>query len=262
MLTQNTNPAAHVAELSTIFHFRAPDHPIRPAVLKAGQEVVEVVTGGEVFFADESGERRRYGAGALFWHQAPEATIYETTSQAPYRCWAFRFAVTECARPVPRVGVWRQPDKLEELCTEILDLFTEGADRRLLGVYAYGILLRQYCAIPGADGGPIPAKLARILRFVNDRHGCDCPLAELLRIGGVGQAQLFRLFRVHLRCTPHEYILRKRMAHARQLLLSSTSSIKETAAECGYANIEVFYRNFRTCNAMTPGEFLKNHRRR
>lgn len=246
-----------------IHHYRAPTTTVSPYLLPDGCEVVEILTGGEVFFADERGGRRRYGPGTIFWHQSHESTICETTpeSPCPYRCWSLRFDVAPGAhRPVPRLGVWRQNGKLEEACTEILTLFSEGADRRLLGMYAYGVMLRQYCTVLG-DEDEKPPELARILRFIDTRHGCDCSIGEVLNYGRIGQAKLFRLFRDHLGCTPHDYMLNKRMAHARLLLLSAGQSIKETAAECGYASVEVFYRNFKKSNGMTPGEFIRRHRR-
>ena len=263
MLTQNTNPAAHVESLAMLHHYRAPSRTVSPYLLPDGCEVVEILTGGEVLFPDETGRTRRYGPGTIFWHQAHESTICETPpeSPCPYRCWSLRFAVAPGAhRPVPRLGAWRQSNKLDEVCTEILTLFSEGADRRLLGTYAYGILLRQYCTVLG-DRDDKPPELARILRFIDERHGCDCPLAAVLNYGRIGQAKLFRLFRTHLDCTPHEYIMNKRMSYARLLLLSAVPSIKETAAECGYDNIEVFYRNFRKSCGMTPGEFIRSRRR-
>ena len=248
-----------------IHHYRASHHTVSPYLLPDGCEVVEILTGGEVLFPDETGRMRRYGPGAVFWHQAHESTICRTTpeSPCPYRCWSLRFEVAEGSRrPVPQTGgVWRQSGKLDDICTEILTLFSEGADRRLLGVYAYGAMLRQYCSVLG-DEDDKPAELTRILRFIDARHGCGCPVSKILDYARIGQAKLFRLFREHLGCTPHEYIMNKRMAYARRLLLSAAPSIKETAAECGYDNIEVFYRNFRKYNAMTPGEFLKSHHRR
>ena len=246
-----------------IHHYRAPSPTVSAYLLPDGCEVVEILTGGEVFFADGRGVRRRYGPGTIFWHQAHESTICETTpeSPCPYRCWSLRFAVAPGKhRPVPRLGVWRQSGKLEEACAELLTLFSEGADRRLLGLYAYGVLLRQYCTVLG-DRNDTPPELARILRFIDQRRGCNCSIADVLEHGRIGQAKLFRLFRAHLGCTPHEYIMNKRMSHARMLLLSASPSIKETAAECGYDRIEVFYRNFRKSCGMTPGEFVRSRRR-
>jgi AraC-like DNA-binding protein len=261
-LTQNDNLMAHVASLAMIHHYRAPGYSVSPYVLPDGCEVVEIVTGGEVFFPDETGRRLRYGPGAMFWHQAHESTICETPPQSPvpYRCWSLRFEVGARKRPVPRTGVWRQIGKLDDVCTEILKLFSEGADRRLLGMYAYGTMLRQYCSVLG-DEDDKPPELARILRFIDARHGCRCPIEKLVEYGRIGQAKLFRMFRDRLGCTPHEYIMNKRMAYARLLLLSAVPSIKETAAECGYDNLEVFYRNFKKCNGMTPGEFVRSRHR-
>ena len=246
-----------------IHHYRATSPTVSPYLLPDGCEVIEILTGGEVFFPDERGARRRYGPGAIFWHQAHESTICETTpeSPCPYRCWSLRFDVAKGAhRPVPRLGVWRQSGRLEETCTELLTLFSAGADLRLLGMYAYGVMLRQHCTVLGDEGGQ-PPELARILRFIDERHGCNCSIADVLTYGRIGQAKLFRMFRTHLNCTPREYIMNKRMSYARQLLLSATPSIKETADECGFDNIEVFYRNFRRYNGMTPGEFVRSRRR-
>ena len=63
LLTQNDNLMAHVASLAMIHHYRAPGYSVSPYVLPDGCEVVEIVTGGEVFFPDETGRRLRYGPG-------------------------------------------------------------------------------------------------------------------------------------------------------------------------------------------------------
>ena len=258
---KNINLMAHVANLVSIIHYHAPDHgQVRPCMLSEGEEVVEILTGGEVFFPDASGRRVRYGRGTIFWHQAGEATIFDTTPQAPYRCWSIDFAVSAPARPVPRVGQWRQPGKLDEFGTEILELFTGNADRGLLGMYCYGTLLRQFCGLPDFAELPLPPALRRAVRMIDSKHGRNCSVAEILREAQTGQAQIFRLFREYLHCTPREYVQKQTMSYARFLLLSGTLSIKQVADACGYANLEVFYRNFRRCHGMTPGEFLMQHR--
>ena len=127
-------------------------------------------------------------------------------------------------------------------------------------MYVYGMLLRQFCTVSDCAELPLPPALHRVIRLIDARHGRNCSITEILRGAGVGQAQLFRLFREHLHCTPREYVLKQIMIHARFLLLSGTLTIKQVADACGYANLEVFYRNFRRCHGLTPGEFLLRHR--
>ncbi len=255
MLTKTANLVAHLEKIALVSFYAAPDHArITPFVIPGGMELVEVITGGKVYFPNADGVRSIYGKGSIFWHQAGEHTVYDTTPDAPYRCMVFRFAVSERLRPVPRVGFWRQPGRLDDFCAEAMELYSEGANPELTGAYLYGTLLRQFCA-PGKSRAELPEALNRILSYIDSTHGCDASTARLCEAGFIGQAQLFRLFRSYLGTTPRDYARGKRMSYARMLLLSNKLSIKETAEECGYTHLEVFYRNFWKANRMTPGEY-------
>ncbi len=257
---ETANPAEHLLALSTVSYYRAPDSArIRPYTIPENFELVEVLTGGTVYFTNAENERIRYGKGAIFWHQSGEHTIFDTTPEAPYRCAVFRFEVGSRKRPVPRVGFWRQPGRLDEFCADVMELFSAGADRAWIGCYAYGMLLRQFCTAPEGARPGWPASLNRALAYLDARHEARADLNALVRISGAGQAQLFRLFRAYLGTTPGEYAHRRAMAHARLLLLSSPLPIKAIARECGFSGIEVFYRNFRRANGMPPGEFQRRH---
>jgi len=257
----------HVPKLAAASSYSAPANAVvHPYVIPPGWEVVEILTGGRVFFPCE-GERREFGRGAIFWHRAGGHTIFETTSEAPYRCLALRFQVEEdrpSRPPDGQIGVWRKPELLDGFCTEVLELFAAGRENHpALAVYIYGTLLRQYLsltAVGRSDKGAYPVPLKRALHFLEGENGTLWDGGKLRHAAGIGMAQLNRLFRRHLGQSPFRYHQALIMARARRLLLADERPIKEIAAECGYEAIEVFYRNFTKASGMPPGAYRRRYR--
>lgn len=246
--------------LQSAIYYQAPDHGIvTPYTIAENTEVVEIITGGEVYFTDLNGEERCYRRGTIFWHISGEKTIYKTTPQAPYRCLALRFAVDTHQRIVPRVGEWLKLDELDDIGSELIRLFTAGGDCVYLGAYAYGLLLRQYCEPENARQNVFPPALNNILTKIESRQGTVFQLDELQKSSPLQQAQMFRLFRKYLHTTPKKYIRKLALDHAKFLLLSTTLSIKEIAAECGFQYPEVFIKIFKQTENTTPGAFRKLH---
>ena len=56
--------------------FLAPSNrEIRPVMTDEGQELLEIITGGRVFFESEEGVRE-YERGTIFWHIEGEYTVF------------------------------------------------------------------------------------------------------------------------------------------------------------------------------------------
>jgi transcriptional regulator GlxA family with amidase domain len=53
------------------------------------------------------------------------------------------------------------------------------------------------------------------------------------------------LFRDHMKVTPHQFLMQKRMRSAGHALVTTNDSIKVIAFNSGYANTENFCRAFR-----------------
>lgn len=66
-----------------------------------------------------------------------------------------------------------------------------------------------------------------------------------------------RLFVEYLHVSPGEYRIRKRIEKIQARLLDEDVSLKETAAQFGYADVCAFSRQFRHVAGMTPGEFRR-----
>ena len=260
----------HIAGLASIGYFNSANaggFPIHPVRIPEGSELVEVLTAGEVFF-EAGGTIQRFSRGTVFWHIAGEWTIWNTTVQSPYQCATFCFETKERHRVLPRVFQWRNSGQsLEDFIRYSRSWEEHSPGDPLLCDYCLAQLAAQAAApaeasslsIPGVCQVPSNSKLLRLLDYI-EKHISEPLNVELLsHTAGISRNQLFREFRKYLDCTPHDYLLERRIAKARFMLEKDTASIKEIAAECGFENIEVFYRSFKRITAASPANYRKKH---
>ena len=64
-----------------------------------------------------------------------------------------------------------------------------------------------------------------------------------------------RLFRKQVGTSVVDFILRRRVARARQLLRQSERTCAEIAFECGFGSVQHFNRIFRRVENVTPTEW-------
>ncbi|MET1138558.1 helix-turn-helix transcriptional regulator, partial [Bacillus subtilis] len=74
---------------------------------------------------------------------------------------------------------------------------------------------------------------------------------------GLSVNHFIRTFKRQLNMTPIEYILKLRMAKAKQLLFSS-DKIKEIAEQVGYKDEHYFSRVFKKNEGIAPTLYMKN----
>ncbi len=103
-------------------------------------------------------------------------------------------------------------------------------------------------------------ELAQALRMIRE-HACD-PISvdNVLDAIMVSRRTLERRFKETLGRTPHQEILRHRLARAEELLLRSEMKTAQIARECGFSHVQNFNACFRKAYRQTPGQF-RNARR-
>jgi len=69
-----------------------------------------------------------------------------------------------------------------------------------------------------------------------------------------------KLFQRYSNCTFKEYIIRRRMEHAAQMLHSEKCTVDEVAWKSGFNNTAYFIKTFRLYHGMTPGSFRASAR--
>jgi len=68
-----------------------------------------------------------------------------------------------------------------------------------------------------------------------------------------------RDFRRQFKESPHKWMIRKRLAHARLLLISTGKSIVEIGNECNFRNTSHFIKLFKKEFALTPSVYRRQH---
>lgn len=82
---------------------------------------------------------------------------------------------------------------------------------------------------------------------------------DLVRAVQLTPNRFFRLFKKRFGCTPHQYVMRARIARAQRLLLMSEDTLEKIAAECGFGNKSRLANLFRTATGQPPGQWRRIH---
>lgn len=94
----------------------------------------------------------------------------------------------------------------------------------------------------------------QVLELIEARCAEPLPLELLARTAGLSVRQFTRAFRGAQGCSPHQYILQRRVALA-QRLIREGHALADVAARCGFADQSQLTRTFVRCTGLTPGRF-------
>ncbi|VFR29441.1 Transcriptional regulator, AraC family [plant metagenome] len=78
-------------------------------------------------------------------------------------------------------------------------------------------------------------------------------LDELAALAHTSARHLGRLFREHAGCTPHDYLMRVRLALARELIHDSRQSLERVAEKAGFGSAHHLRRVWRRHESLPPG---------
>ena len=108
---------------------------------------------------------------------------------------------------------------------------------------------RLYCADTATQ---------RALDLMSEQIGKPFNIEELAEQVGVSKRTLETRFREHLEASPHEYLTRLRVQHARALMSKpGKRTIEQTALECGFGSVSAFYGVFKKFTGESPAKFRR-----
>lgn len=103
-----------------------------------------------------------------------------------------------------------------------------------------------------SDSGRV---IGRVCELIEARLSEHLSLVELARMSGMSTRHLCRAFRAATGCAPYEYILRRRVERARELISAGQGSLSETAFEVGFSSHAHMTTTFQKLLGVVPSHF-------
>jgi AraC family transcriptional regulator len=108
--------------------------------------------------------------------------------------------------------------------------------------------------------GLAPRLIRRIQQYINSHLDSTLNVAELAASVGLSASYFSRAFVRSVGTTPHDYVVRRRVSRAQQLLTESDLKLAEIALATGFADQSHFSRRFHQLVGLPPKAFRQRHR--
>ena len=100
--------------------------------------------------------------------------------------------------------------------------------------------------------------LKRVLERIEHSFQSEITLTSLAKEAGYSRGHFLKMFRRSMGMTPHRYVIKRRVDHARFLLKQREMSIIDVAANCGFSSQAHLTQVFRQQLGVTPGDYRRN----
>ncbi len=130
---------------------------------------------------------------------------------------------------------------------------TLGRQTALLGVLA-AVFGRHAGVTTEAPAPDAPRQVRRAMDFMAANLEADLSLEDVAAVAGLSRFQLVRAFRRATGCTPHAYLMERRLAAAKARLRAGEPPA-EVAAAVGLYDQPHFTRRFKQLYGITPGAY-------
>jgi AraC family transcriptional regulator len=114
---------------------------------------------------------------------------------------------------------------------------------------------------PLPETGKTPAlskwRLVRVLTYIDANLGKPISLANLADTAGLSRMYFARLFRAATGIRPHEYVLRKRIERAQQMLTETSDAVVDIALSVGFQTQAHFTSVFKRMAGNTPCQWRR-----
>jgi AraC-like DNA-binding protein len=229
-----------------------------------GQDILYCLSGRGV--VDTLGERIEIGAGELAWIANEYPHAHQADPDDPWTLLWFRLDGPNAAAlrdklfgdSPPRVSIPESAALQAWFDRLFLAMRRRGTGlelrlNQLIGEFFTAVDLAVHG--DGHDGLPEPLNTALLaMRAELSRPWDSDDLAALTRLSA---SHVRRLFRKHLRTSPHQWLLRERLTHAQTLIADSAMPMAEIAEACGFCDVYHFSREFRRSIGTPPAAWRR-----
>lgn len=115
--------------------------------------------------------------------------------------------------------------------------------------------------LPTVTGGLAPVALRNVLEYIESHLGEPLLLCDLAAQASLSEYHFARMFRQSMGVAPHQFVMQRRMARAKALLLSSNQSLTDIALACGFNSASHFSNRFKAAKGITPSQLRATQKR-
>lgn len=105
------------------------------------------------------------------------------------------------------------------------------------------------------------SRLCRSRDYLAARFNERTSLAEAAALAELSPFYFHRLFADAFQETPHQFVTRLRIDHAKKLLLAGNDSVTDICFEAGYESLGSFSTRFHSLTGLSPAAFRREARR-
>lgn len=124
--------------------------------------------------------------------------------------------------------------------------------------FLYDFLIEFYrltaTDITGISANPA---VIRAIDYININYAQEISMEQLCQVSGVSKQHLCRLFKTGLNSRPMEYIAKRRIRAAKEMLSDTSLSVEDIALETGFCTSSYFCKLFKRYEGITPTQFRK-----
>ncbi len=167
----------------------------------------------------------------------------------------------------PPLGV--EDRVMQGLAMALMDGVERADERSALFIDHIGLAFHAHVTATYAEHRPFsppardqlaPWQLRRATDFMIDRLSGDPTIAELAQECGLSATYFARAFRQTAGVSPHQWLIRRRIERARELLLDGELGLAEIAVVCGFVDQSHLTRMFARIVGESPGRWRRRHR--
>ncbi len=115
----------------------------------------------------------------------------------------------------------------------------------------------QDSAMDPARGRLATWQVTRVIAHIDANLSAPLPTKDLANLVNLSVSHFFRAFKVSVGISPCEYITRKRVDLARELMVTTEDPLSQVALGCGLNDQSSFCRVFRRVVGQSPGEWRR-----
>lgn len=253
--------SSHLKSLINIFRYDAPKgcrHLRR--VIQDGCEEIEVIISGRGSFVDNH-VRVDVGPGGILWYAPGDSIEVDSHEHEPYSVIVFVFEIGQTPKlHRPQISHWRNVKECIQFCLEVYREFqSKQFDANSFTICLYSRLYWEstHTGMLQDDAGYVK-ELSKAIQYIEDNYFMEINVKNIARAASISMPYLHQLFKKHLKNTPLQFVIEKRLERAKHLLLSTDMSVKAIAVESGFKDDNSFCRTFRKKYKQSPKVFRSN----